>query len=231
MGRVKIILISIIIPILNNTEKHSLLALDCILEQAGNLEVIVVAGTQVDYSPDPAKNRVKVISCSAVTRGALLNAGAEAAQGDILLFLWPDSQLPPGAMVAIEHNFQILPQTIGGNFHVKFDDNSRYTRLLTRFLKRWRYDGRYYGNSGIFVRREVHEALGGFQSHKILEDYEFARRMEMYGPTLYLPNAVTASVRKFKNSKLKATFNWLVLQSLFMLGVPSDKLDSLWNRD
>lgn len=159
-----------------------------------------------------------------MTQGALLNAGAVAANGDVLLFLWPDSQLPANALLAIERNLQLLSQTIGGNFHVKFDEDSHFTRLLVRFLKRWRYQGRYYGNSGIFIRRDVYADLGGFQPFDILEDYDFARRMEKYGPTLYLPDTITVSAHKFEGRKFRAFLTWLIVQSLFTLGAPPNKL-------
>jgi hypothetical protein len=65
---------------------------------------------------------------------ALLNAGAAAARGEVLLFLWPDSRLPPNALLAIERNLTLLPQTIGGNFHLKFNDDTPVTRLLSQWL-------------------------------------------------------------------------------------------------
>jgi hypothetical protein len=169
-------------------------------------------------------HQAKVISSSMMIRGALLDAGAAVARGDIMLFLWPDSQLPPDALQAIEHNLRLLPQTIGGNFHVKFNDDSHFTRLLTRILKRWRYKGHYYGHSGVFVRKNVYEALGGFQPYHILEDYDFTQRMEKYGPTLYLPETIIASAHKFRNQKFKATLIWLTIQSLFALGLHPNKL-------
>ena len=216
-----------IIPILKEDEQIAI-ALDCLLEQIGNFEVIVVAGRGVEPAVAALVGQIRVISCAGATRCELLNSGAAIARGDILLFLWPGSRLPPQAMPAIEHNFQLLPQTIAGNFHVKFDDQSLYTKLLTRLLKHRRYRGRYYGNSGIFVRKAVYEALGGFQSYPVLEDYDFARRLEKYGPTLYLPDAIIASAHKFRNKKIKAALTWVIVQSLFALGVSPHKLGRLW---
>lgn len=171
---------------------------------------------------------VNIVVSTSGTRAALLNDGATAAKGDVLLFLWPDSRLPEDALPAIERNFKLLPQTIGGNFYLKFDDNSLFTRLLTRFLKQWRYRGRYYGNSGIFIRRDAYEALSGFRPYIILEDYDFARRMEKYGPTLNLPNPVIASSRKFHQRKIKATLIWLIMQTLFMVGLHPNALGRIW---
>jgi GT2 family glycosyltransferase len=124
----------------------------------------------------------------------------------------------------VRRNLDLLSQTIGGDFHVGFDDNSIFSRRLTNFLKRWRYQGHYYGNSGIFVRRDAFEAIGGFGPDKILEDYQFARRMEKYGPTLYLPDTITASARKFRQRKIRATLAWVTAQALHAFGWHSEKV-------
>jgi len=160
--------------------------------------------------------------------GSLLNAGAAAARGEVFLFLWPDSRLPPNALLAIEQNLQILPPTIGGNFHLKFNDDTPVTRLLSRWLKKQRYQGHYDGHSGIFIRREVFQALGGFRPYDILADYDLVRRMERYGPTVYLPEAITASTSKFRGPhQLKAALLWLVIPGLFRLGVHPNHLARL----
>lgn len=198
------------------------------MQQTGNYEIIVVNGSSADQYLASLPDPVKIITSTSDTRGTLLNDGAAAAKGDVLLFLWPDSRLPVDALLAIQSNFALLPQTIGGNFYLKFDDNSLYTRLLTRFLKQWRYRGRYYGNSGIFIRRDAYEALEGFRPYNILEDYDFARRMEKYGPTLNLPNPIIASSRKFQQQKLRATLIWLIMQSLFMIGLHPNTLGRIW---
>ncbi len=190
----------------------------------------MVAGNQVEHIITPAAGQTKVVSSPGTTRGKLLNAGVAAANGDVLLSLWPGSQLPPDAVSTIERNLKLLPQTIGGNFHVKFDDNSLFVRLLARLLKKWRYRGHYYGNSGIFVHREIYEAIGGFQSYKILEDYDFAQRMEKFGPTLYLPDTIIASAHKFKDKKLRTALIWLTAQFLFALGLSPNRLARLWAR-
>lgn len=216
-------LISIIVPTDNDTDiiADTLAQLP---EQSSQFEVIIVAGGDIDNARSLAGGRARVVSAPGLPRGSRLNAGAAAAQGEVLLFLWPDSRLPPNALAAIEQNLQLLPQTIGGNFHLKFEENTLFTRWLTKFLKRWRYQGRYYGHSGIFIRKEVFQALGGFRPYDMLEDYDLARRMENYGPTLYLPETIIASARKFQSRPLKAALTWLIIHGLFTLGVHPNRL-------
>ncbi|HRV96741.1 MAG TPA: hypothetical protein P5526_31595 [Anaerolineae bacterium] len=100
---------------------------------------------------------------------------------------------------------------------------SRFAQGLKLLLKRWRYQGRYFGHSGIFVRKEIFEALGGFRDYDLLEDYDFTQRMEKQGATLFLPHYITASARPFQNRKLRAAISWMVIYSLYRLGVsPND---------
>lgn len=158
-------------------------------EQSGEFEVIVVYG---ETGESLGESRARVISVPGASRGERLNQGAAAASGQVLLFLWPGSRLPPGALAAIEQNLKLLPQTVGGNFHLKFSPQNFVTGLLARLLKRWRYQGRYYGHSGIFIRKTAYLALGGFRAYEVLEDYDLVRRLETYGPTVYLPQTLVA---------------------------------------
>jgi GT2 family glycosyltransferase len=215
--------ISIIVPALNDTELISA-TLGCLPEPGNNFEVIVVDGEIEERTLKVADGRARVVAVPGVSGGALLNAGAAAATGDIFLFLWPGSCLPVDALPALERNLELLPQTIGGGFHLNFNENTLFTRWVTKFLRMWRYKGHYYGPGGIFIRRKVFLDLGGFRSYNLLEDYDLARRMENYGPTLYLPETIIVSTRRFQGKQLKAAFLWLIIHSLFTLGVHPNRL-------
>ncbi len=162
-------------------------------------------------------------------RGTLLNAGANAASGDVLLFLWPGNRLPVEALITIKKNFSILPQTVGGNFHVIFNINSRAATFVTRFIKMQRYKGHYYGNSGIFVRKDVYEALGGFLPYNILEDYEFGLRLEKHGPTLYLPDKIIAPADKLQHKTFRAALAWLIVLPLSKIKINPNTLATIAN--
>ena len=219
--------ISIIIPTFNNEEVIAA-TLAQLSEQTGDFEVIVVDGGSTDNTLGLVKGQVKIVPLLDAWGGSLLNAGAAAARGEVLLFLWPDSHLPPNALLAIEQNLLIFPQTIGGNFHLKFDNDTLFTRWLARRLKKQRYQGHYDGNSGIFVRREVFQALGGFRPYDILADYDLAQQMEKYGPTVYLPEAIIGSTPKLWGRHiLKVVLVGLVIPGLFRLGVHPNRLARL----
>ena len=81
---------------------------------------------------------------------------ARVAAGDVLLFLHADARLPPAGRDAILCALA-NPRIIGGTFLPRFLPASRFTRFLEpsndirRLITR-----RYYGDWGIFVRREIY---------------------------------------------------------------------------
>ena len=160
------------------------------------------------------------------SRGAQLHAGALAAQGDVLLFLHADAMLPREARAAIDEAL-LDPLVVGGNFFLRFVPDSFAARLFTRandLRRRWLRI--YYGDSGIFVRRTIYTQLGGFRALPILEDYEFVRRLERAGRTVYLRRIVMkASARRFEAAPLRTLLVWTLIQTLYsVFRVSPDRL-------
>jgi glycosyltransferase involved in cell wall biosynthesis len=190
-------LISVIISA-QNEEQGLVSTLGSLSEQIGEQEVIIVKeDSGPDGSVDEATARVKMVLAETASREIQFNVGAATATGDVLLFLEPQYRLSADALEAIERNFQLLPPTVGGNFHLKFENGSLFAKLLSHIIKWWRYKGSYGSNSGIFIRTDVFRKLGGFQSDISFADYHFAQRMEKLGPTLYLPEALIAPIPSF----------------------------------
>jgi glycosyltransferase involved in cell wall biosynthesis len=162
-------------------------------------------------------------------RGPQLDAGARAARGDALLFLHADARLPATARGAIAQALAD-PGVLGGNFHVRYAGDGAWARFFT-----WASDVRrrwlriYYGDSAIFLRRAAYDRLGGFRPLPIFEDYDLVRRLERLGRTLYVRDvAVTASARRFEQAPFRTGTLWAVLQLLYSLGVPAERLAPLY---
>src|SRR5262245_8542981 len=111
-------MISIIIPVLNEVAIAGA-ALETLLRQAGDYEVIVVDGGSADGTCDVVRQfPVRLVHIPPSLPAGLacqLNQGARQAQGNVLLFLHIDVQLPPEAARHIE---AVLadPHLIGGGF-------------------------------------------------------------------------------------------------------------------
>lgn len=223
------LMISVIIPVLN--EAHNLPGVLTVLTGDGcNAEVIVVDGGSTDGTQDVVRRAgVKLIETSP-GRGGQLRAGADAATGKVLWFLHADSRVPRGGLTAIAQALAAAPEAVGGNFRLLFDGDSEFSRWLDDFYARIRRRGVYYGDSGVFVRRAAYEALGGIRRLALMEDYDFNRRLERLGGTLCIkdPPLVTSSRRFDGRHKWAIISGWLVIHTLFYLGLPDRWLARLY---
>ncbi|MGO1117747.1 TIGR04283 family arsenosugar biosynthesis glycosyltransferase [Rhodovibrionaceae bacterium A322] len=223
-------MISIIIPTLN--EAANLPALLTALQRSHvDKEILVIDGGSQDSTTKIAADLGAKVLTSAPGRGRQLVTGAEAATGDILWFLHADSQVKTEALEALQQEMAKQPEACGGNFRLLFDGQDSFSRWLDGFYARIRSKGVYYGDSGIFVRREVYQAMGGLKPLALMEDYDFNRRLERYGQTLLIqsPALVTSSRRFQGRKKWRIISQWIWMHALFHLGVPDSWLARLYN--
>jgi len=192
-------------------------------------EVIVADGGSTDGTADIARTAGARVILAEKGRGPQLDAGARAATGDVLLFLHADARLPEHARLSIAAALSD-DEVHGGNFLLRFVPESRSARLFS-----WANDLRrrrlqiYYGDSAIFVRRGTYEALGGFAPMPVMEDFDLVRRLERHGRTAYVTDVhVEVSTRRFASARSAALLQWIVVQSLFTLGVPARRLVHLY---
>lgn len=219
--------ISLIIPALNE-ERSIGETLASIAQVRGIEETIVVDGGSDDRTIAIAESHGARVIRSGRGRGIQLHIGACASSGDVLWFLHADTSAP---VDAAEHIADALttPTVAGGNFALTFDGGSRPARVLTRAYPHFRKLGLCYGDSGIFVRRNVYEAIGGFQPYPIFEDLDLIKRLKKRGGFVHLDCALTTSSRRFEGRSFTWTFaRWTGMQMLYWAGVHPNRLGRIY---
>ncbi len=220
-------MLSVIIPTFN--EAHSISeTLERIAALRGEVEVILVDGGSVDGTVETARRRGVKVMTAARGRGSQMHVGASVARGSALLFLHADTHPAPDAGERIMEALR-EPETVGGNFTVRFDGDRRAARFLTWLYPQLRKLGLCYGDSGIFARRAVYDEIGGFRPHPIFEDLDLVRRLRRRGRIVHLPAVVVTSSRRFEDRSFALTFaRWASLQVLYWLGVSPLALNRLY---
>jgi rSAM/selenodomain-associated transferase 2 len=213
--------ISVIIPTYN--EDQSIGALLDNLRDLAAEEIIVVDGHSTDRTVEIAGRAAKVI-LSERSRGIQMNAGANASSGSVLLFLHADVRLSPGGLQAIKKSMDDR-DIVGGNFNLRFEGEDWAAAAFTQ-VNRWRRKlGVFYGDSGIFCRRDIFESLGEFRPWPLLEDYDFARRLRLAGKLALLEEPIWVSNRRWRNRGLLRTlWSWFWIQTLYFGGVSPERL-------
>jgi len=219
--------LSVIIPALNEAESIQR-AIETSLALSPH-EIIVADGGSTDDTVATARTLdCQVIECSR-GRARQQNAGAAGATGDVLLFLHADTWLVPEARQQIDRTLA-SPGVPGGAFYHRIDADGLLFRLVeagdalrvcsTRIA---------YGDQGIFLRREVFDALGGFPDVRLMEDVRLMKSLRDYGRLALLPGPLHVSARRWqKHGAIRQTLrNWCLLTAE-QLGVHPDRLADLY---
>ncbi len=239
--------ISVVIPVLD--EERLLPALLDRLAGMPLQEILVVDGGSRDRTLEIiAKCRLRSADCGSnpqspianrqspirlltapAGRASQMNAGAAAAQGDVLLFLHADTTLPEDAPRAI-HEAMHDSRYVGGRFDVRFEPDAGLGWLISRLMSlRSRLTGICTGDQAIFVRRSVFKRLGGFPVVPLMEDVAFSRRLKAAGRIAALRATVTTSYRRWETGgPIRTVLLMWTLRLLYWLGVSPQKLSHFY---
>ncbi len=207
--------LSIIIPALNE-EKVLGQTLAGLKDQSA--EIIVVDGGSKDTTVEMALQYTSHVLIAPRGRGLQQHAGARQSQGNVLLFLHADTQLPP----AYEHLIdQALanPGVVFGAFYLSFYPSTPVLDLIAFMANlRSRFIRLPYGDQALFIRRTAYFQVRGFQDWPIMEDVDLVRRLNRAGAFKLARGYVKTSARRWQEEKLVLTTlrNWSVMIRYFI---------------
>jgi rSAM/selenodomain-associated transferase 2 len=188
-------------------------------------EVIVVDGGSRDRTVEQARPLADLILTAPRGRGSQMNAGAAAANGDVLLFLHADTRLPPDAdrlMVdVLAHS-----QRCWGRFDVTIAGRSPLLRVEAAMMNwRSRITGIATGDQAMFVTRGAFTAAGGFPDLPLMEDIVLSRRLKRIGRPVCLAARVTTSGRRWdRDGAVRTILTMWRLRLAFYLGAEPARL-------
>lgn len=225
--------LSIVIPVLDEAQ-----ALPGLLEHLALLcgrdgEVVVVDGGSADDSRQIAVRAGVQVICSEPGRARQMNAGARAAQGDVLLFLHADTRLPPSAVRAIESAIQRgggAQRNIWGRFDVRIAGRPLMLRVVAVLMNwRSRFSGIATGDQAMFMTRCAFESADGFPDQLLMEDVEMSKRLRALSGPVCMRDRVVTSGRRWETHGVWRTIRLMWrLRWLYWRGVPAAELARLY---
>lgn len=219
--------ISAVIPVLDEAAEVGA-CLAAVRALPGDWETVVVDGGSRDDTLACARAAgASQVIVTEPGRGGQLRAGAEAAQGEALVFLHADARLPADAAHWIEDTVTDLRWS-GGAFRARHRASARASFLVRRLLPladlRSRYTSLPYGDQAVFTSRRIYKEVGGVHALPLMEDLDFSRRLRATAPIRLVPAVVEASGRRFEAAPVRTFFCWMFFPTLYSLGVPPERL-------
>lgn len=216
-------MISAVIPTLNAAATVG----RCLEGLSGLDEVIVVDGGSTDDTIAIARSLGARVVVSPKGRGVQLGAGAEAAQGDWVLFLHADTRLAPGWRDAVEEH--VGRSRKAACFRFRLDDAAWQARLLERAVNlRVRLLGLPYGDQGLLVPRALYQQVGGYRPLPLMEDVDLVRRIGRLRLRPLPVDAVTSAERWRRDGWARRSARNLLCLGLFQAGVAPERIARLY---
>ena len=225
--------ISIIIPVLNETRKiNDLIAHLRGLRTSAAIEIIVVDG-------DPQGGTVKTLrDCQVKTaisgkgRARHMNCGSALASGEVLLFLHADTLLPDDSLARVKAAMAD-DRYAAGAFDLGINTERRIFRVTEKYVAlRTRLTRVPFGDQAIFVRKNYFNSIGGYKNIPLMEDVELMRRIRKRGDKIcIISDKVMTSARRWEREGiLHCTLRNCALQLSYALGVPPERLVKYYKR-
>lgn len=223
--------ISVIIPVLHEAQalRQHLPALQG-LRRHGH-ELLVVDGGGDEHSRQACAGLVDRWLSSTAGRAAQMNAGAQEASGELLLFLHIDTLLPEG-VEALLNRALVDPAVLWGRFDVRLSGQRRVFRVIETFMNwRSRLTGVATGDQAIFVRRAAFVSAGGFPAIPLMEDIALSKTLRHRAWPLCLRARVLTSSRRWERHGVWRTiFLMWRLRLLYVLGVTPATLHAMYTK-
>lgn len=216
-------LVSIIIPVLNEEGSiKGLLQQLQVYRQQGH-EVIVVDGGSTDKTVSISELLSDKVITSKSGRATQMNNGVGEAKHNVFWFLHADTLIQENAIDNIQ---RALATQEWGRFNIKLSGSNILFRLIERMINlRSCLSGIATGDQGIFVKRKTFESVNGYTNIPLMEDIALSKKLKKISkPVCLKSNLITSSRRWERNGILSTVLLMWRLRFLYWIGMSANKL-------
>jgi len=217
--------VTVIIPVLN--EAAALQTLLPAVRAGKPAQIIVADGGSTDDTAAVAVQQGAEIIHASRGRARQMNEAAKHARGEHLLFLHADTVPPPDFCNIIARG--LTPGVAAGAFRFALREKIALRGMIEGLTRlRGKVLAMPYGDQGLFLRRSLFHAMGGFPDWPILEDVEIIKRLRQLGNLVITPETATTSARRWQQGGVLRTMarHQLILAG-HALGVSPQRLAKL----
>ena len=193
-------------------------------------ELILADGGSRDGTIAGATALVDRVVSSPRGRALQMNAGAAAANGDVLLFLHADCKLPDDADRLIADALRSSRRR-WGRFDVRLSGAAPLLRVIEWMMnRRSRLTGICTGDQALFIERPLFEAVHGFAPIALMEDLAISRALKRDSAPLCLKAKVSVSSRRWEKHGIWRTIvlMWR-LRFAYFCGAKPDRLAQVYH--
>lgn len=218
-------LVSIIIPTLNEEASISHLLQQLQTYRQQGHEVIIVDGGSTDKTVSISQPFADKVIQSEPGRAVQMNNGASQASFDVLWFVHADTLIPDNAVERIQY-YLSNDKNKWGCFNIKLSGSHVLFRIIERMINiRSCISGIATGDQGIFINKNLFEVVKGFSNLPLMEDVELCKRLKPISSPVCAKEVLTTSSRRWEQNGILSTvvLMWR-LRFLYWMGIGADKL-------
>ncbi len=202
--------LSIIIPTLNEQKyiQQCLYAIATNAQFPEEIEIIIIDAGSSDATLKDIPDNILVSRqpTFAGNKFESLNEGGRLAQGTYLLFLDADTLVPKDFDQLIIGTLD-SDEIVGGAFEFAFDRRLLLLKSIEIINRiRYRFRQSYYGDQGIFVKKNIFDDVGGFPDLRIMEAAYLCRKLRKAGKLKLVKESIITSSRRFEEGGILKVF-------------------------
>jgi rSAM/selenodomain-associated transferase 2 len=216
--------LTIIVPVLDEASGIAACLAPMQAMRGRGAQVLAVDGGSRDATRTLAAPHADRVIESPRGRARQMNAGAEAAAGDVLLFVHADTILPTDADIAIAR--AVADGARWGRFDVTIAGADALLPMVAAMMNaRSRLTGIATGDQAIFARSDEFRAAGGYAEIPLMEDVALCKQLKRASRPRCLRERVVTSGRRWeRQGTLKTIFLMWRLRMAYALGADPGRL-------